>query len=283
MKRRHLFEFEDQRWFPAFLRDAITDFLSEALVVGKQVYAPALPLLTKLLERQESSCIVDLCSGGSGPWSSLKDQLDAKGTPASLVLTDKYPNVAAFQRAAEAIDPRSVTFSTTSVDATDVPAALQGVRTLFTSFHHLRPVAAKQVLADAFQQRCAIGVFEFTERRWGVVLGSIVLAPLFVVLSVPRHRPVRISRLLATFVVPVVPLAATWDSVVSNLRTYLPAELREMVADLTAEDYAWEIGQLTGTGGPPVTYLLGFPTTNRSTPIRDRSAVGVPAVGVRAS
>ncbi|MGH3936348.1 MAG: hypothetical protein ACRDS1_15450 [Pseudonocardiaceae bacterium] len=263
MKRRHLFEFEDQRWFPAFLRDAITDFLSEALVVGKQVYTPVLPLLTKLLERQGSSCIVDLCSGGCGPWPSLKGQLDAKAGSASLVLTDKYPNVAAFRRAAETIDARSVTFSTAPVDATDVPSGLKGVRTLFTSFHHLRPATAKQVLADAFRQRCAIGVFEFTERRWAIVLGSIVLAPLFVLLSVPRHRPVRLSRLLATFVVPVVPLAAMWDSVVSNLRTYLPAELHEMVADLTAEDYAWEIGQLTGNGGPPITYLLGFPTTRR--------------------
>lgn len=264
MRRRHLFEFEDQRWFPAFLRDAITDFLSEALVVGKQVYTPVLPLLTKLLEQQGSSCIVDLCSGGSGPWPSLKRQLDAKGIPASLVLTDKYPNVAAFRRAADTIDPRSVTFSTTSIDATDVPSTLRGVRTLFTSFHHLRPAVAKQVLADAFQQRCAIGVFEFTERRWAIVLSSIVLAPLFVVLSVPRHRPVRLSRLLATFVVPAVPLAGMWDSVVSNLRTYLPAELREMVADLNADDYAWEIGQLTDTSGPPVTYLLGFPTRNQS-------------------
>jgi hypothetical protein len=52
----------------------------------------------------------------------------------------------------------------------------------------------------------------------------------------------------------------TWDAVTSNLRTYTSAELRDMVSDLVAPDYRWEIGRLKGRGlRPRITFVLGHP------------------------
>jgi hypothetical protein len=263
MRRRHLFEFEDQSWFPVVLRDAVTDWLCRVLVIGRSVYRPAVPLIARLLREQGENRVVDLCSGASGPWRALQPAVAAEA-PFALTLTDKYPNVAAFTAVADRLGD-GVGFRVDSVDATRVPAELGGVRTLFTGFHHFRPDQARQVLRDAFERRAAIGVFEFTERRWPPVLATVVLAPVLVLAWMFRLPPVTWRRLLFTYVLPVIPFAATWDGIVSNLRTYEPADLRGMVADLSAPDYSWEVGRVPGTGrgAAPVVYLLGFSRGDR--------------------
>lgn len=77
---------------------------------------------------------------------ALQEQLKREGVDVEVVLTDKYPNVAAFLRLA-AEPGRRISFLEQSVDAADVPADLSGFRTLFTGFHHLPPELARRVLA----------------------------------------------------------------------------------------------------------------------------------------
>ncbi|MER6301147.1 hypothetical protein ABT247_16505 [Kitasatospora sp. NPDC001539] len=261
MKRRHLFEFEDLSWFPAVLRNPITDLLREAIVLRGDVYAPVVPLLAKLVREHDVSRIVDLCSGGSGPWTVLKGRLAEEDADVELVLTDKYPNREALAAAVRTVGDGRTRYEAQSVDATAVPERLSGLRTLFTGFHHLRPHTARRVLADAYRRREAIAVFEFTERRWAPILLTVPLGPLLVWGWAARLRPVSYSRLFFSYLVPLVPLAFTWDGIASNLRTYTTEELREMVHDLDAPDYSWETGVLKpeGRGGPPVTYLIGRP------------------------
>ena len=260
MRRLHLFEFEDLTWYPAPLRNLITDFLRDVLVLGRRVYDPAIPLIARVLEASRSAEVVDLCSGGTGPWRSLKGPLDELCGPVSLVFTDRYPNLPAFRLAQASLGPGRVRFESEPVDAASVDARLGGVRTMFTCLHHFAPESARRTLADAFNRRTGICVFEFTERSLGPVVGSLLLAPLMVLLMTPQIRPLTLSRLLFTYLVPVAPLTVTWDAVASNLRTYSPRELRTMVGDLVAPDYRWEIGRLPGRGlRPRITFILGYP------------------------
>jgi len=46
MGRIHLFEFEDQQWFPSFLRDYGTDFL-RFLSTKTAMYKPIIPIIEK--------------------------------------------------------------------------------------------------------------------------------------------------------------------------------------------------------------------------------------------
>ena len=78
MKRIHLFEFEDQKWFPGFLRDYGTDFL-QFLSNKSKLFKPALPILEKGLERSDTQDIIDLGSGGGGGWIWLNEELKKKG------------------------------------------------------------------------------------------------------------------------------------------------------------------------------------------------------------
>jgi hypothetical protein len=63
-----------------------------------------------------------------------------------------------------------------------------------------------------------------------------------------------------TYLIPVIPAVLLFDGVVSCMRTYRPQELRDMVAQLTASGYRWEIGEHSRWfGEATVTYLIGCP------------------------
>lgn len=74
MKRVHLFEFEDQNWFPDFLRNYGTDFL-QFLSNKNKLFKPAIPILEKGLKPSNKNHIIDLGSGGGGGWIWLNERL----------------------------------------------------------------------------------------------------------------------------------------------------------------------------------------------------------------
>ncbi len=257
MKRLHLIEIEDQAWCPRTVRDAVTDFLQFALA-GSKPYAAIIPVLATALQRTGTRRILDLCSGASGPWLWLYPALAERGVSLSVCLTDKYPNMEGFERASR-LSNQVISFHSQPVDPTRVPGDLLGFRTMFTAFHHFCPEQACAVLADAVRNRQGIGVFEATQRR-PLALVLMLLAPLMVLVMTPLIRPFRWSRLLWTYLLPLVPLVTLFDGLVSCLRTYSVQELHELTARLAANDYQWDIGTVKIKTTPIlITYLLGVP------------------------
>ena len=156
-----------------------------------------------------------------------------------------------------------VTYLETPVDAVDVPSDLKGFRTLFTSFHHFRPDAARKILADAVRKGEGVGIFEYTERNWLIWTMPILLIPAFIWLSTPFIRPFRWRRFLWTYLIPVVPIIAMWDGFVSNLRTYSIDEIRDLVRQLDDQGYEWKVGRAPAIGMSRVTYAIGSPQTEK--------------------
>lgn len=259
IRRMQLFELEDLAWFPAPVRDAATDFLRFAIAAGN-AYAPAAPLLAAALRQSGAARIVDLCAGGGGPWPRLLPALAALGAAPEVLLTDRYPNPAALDGLpAAALASGRLAYHPGPVDALAVPAELAGFRTLFTALHHFPPDAAAAILADAVRSRAPIAVFEATQRSLASILVTLP-SPLLVLLSTPFIRPFRWSRLLLTYLLPVVPLMVLWDGLVSCLRSYTVAELRALVERAPgADSYEWQIGVARGNGAAPITYLIGTP------------------------
>jgi hypothetical protein len=255
--RLQLFEIEDQSWCPAVIRDAMTDFL-RFLMETFAPYRAAAAILARALAATGDASIVDLCSGGGGPWLDLIDRIPAAGGRTPRVrLTDWFPNLAAFARLREA-SSGAIEGDAEPVSAMGVPARLGGFRTLFTALHHFRPGDAHAILADAVRARRGIAVFEVTRRTPLALLGALFL-PVLVLLFTPFIRPFRWSRLLWTYLLPVLPLAVWFDGTVSCLRTYTPEELRDLVKDLQ-EAYAWEVGTVRSAPLPSrVSYLVGLP------------------------
>lgn len=254
----HLFELEDQPWFPALLRNYMTDLLQFQIETFR-VYTPAVPLLRQGLTATGQRSVVDLCSGGGGPIKSVQALLAQEGLTVPVTLTDLFPNVDAFRRVADgAAGP--VAFREDPVDATRVPSELTGFRTLFSCLHHFRPEGVRAILADAARSRTGIGVFDLVERSARGVL-SVLPSPLAAFAMTPLLRPFRWSRLALTYGVPLVPLGFMMDGVLSHLRAYPLAELRELVASVEAPDYHWEVASLEHPVLPMrITAVLGHPT-----------------------
>lgn len=253
MRRFHLLEIAEQPWCPRVIRDGVTDYLRWAVDAGR-AYDAAAPILAEMLMRTNDREIVDLCAGGGGPWRTLRTRLSEHGCDVRVRLTDRYPNHRAFAQAALESDG-AVTGEIRPVDATDVPEDLQGVRTIFSAFHHFERDAAKQILRDAAARGEPIAIFEATHRS-GKAIAITLLTPLLVLLSTPAIRPFSLTRLLFTYAIPIIPLVVLFDGIVSCLRTYTPDELRELCECIGAMNYVWTAGE-AGKGPLPMTFLTG--------------------------
>ncbi len=254
MGRRHGMELEDQAWLPGLLRDCMTEYLAATVKLGPFVPYVA-ERLRPALEASGSREVVDLGSGGGGAMPAVAKTLAEAGLPMRVTLTDKFPNREALARVSRDSDG-AVTFREEPVDATAVPEDLDGVRSMLLSFHHFRPEQARAILADAVRSKRPIALFEGTENRLAALIPFVISVPIMVLLLTPFVRPFRVSRLLLTYLVPVLPLAILWDGVVSHLRTYSEAELEALTADLDAFDWSYD---RRAVGPMALSSLVGTP------------------------
>lgn len=128
---------------------------------------------------------------------------------------------------------------------------------MFTSFHHFSPEDARAVLQDAVNAGEGIGIFEITSRT-PAAIGRVFAWVLFLFLGTPWVRPFRWTRLLWTYLIPIIPSVLIFDGIVSCLRTYRANELQEIVSRLPS--YGWDISEVAGSvWGPRITCLIGYP------------------------
>jgi hypothetical protein len=276
MRRMQLIEFHDQPWFPRFLRDQVTDALQLILHLGNS-YRSIVARLQRALENSGARQILDLCSGAGGPWLWLYKHFDhADRSAVPVTLTDKYPNAPAFARA-QIVSRNKIHSHAGPVDVTEVPPYLDGFRTLFTSFHHFPPREAQAILQNAVDRRQGIGIFEVSSRRLLTIV-LVLLVPVASLIVTPFLRPFRWSRLLWTYMLPIIPLVLLFDGMVSCLRVYSPRELAELTERLSsAGEYEWDIGQERARF-LPITYLLGWPHPARQSEARVEKVASHPAL-----
>lgn len=257
MKRIQFIELLDYAWVPRSLRQASMAYLRLLLKLSGHARC-LLPKLAEALRTSGRRQILDLCSGGGGPWPVLAPELSRQGLVDRIELSDLFPDLGAY-RIAEQSAPTVLRGSSQPVDATRVQAAPTSLRTMFNAFHHFPPEQAQKVLQDAVDARAPIAIFEVVSRELPAMLGMIT-SPLVVLAVTPFLRPFRWPFLLWTYVVPVFPLLVAFDGMVSALRTYSPDELKALVAGLRDPGYRWDIGQLRlGAAPAHATYLIGYP------------------------
>lgn len=250
-KRIHLFEFEDQKWFPGFLRNYVTDFL-QFLANKAKVYEPVVEVIDEALHKTNHSQILDLGSGSGGGLLWLGNELKKRKPNLKITLSDFYPNTRTF------CYTDTFDYYPDSVDARNVPEHLKGFRTMFLSFHHFKPKDAQRILENAIKNNQPIGIFEIQDRGIASII-AMLLSPISVLLATPFIRPFRIGRIIFTYLIPIVPLVVLWDGIVSALRTYSAQEMNELLS-LTDnhKHFDWTIDKKKSKTGF-VLYTIGIP------------------------
>jgi hypothetical protein len=253
-----LFEFEDLPWFPEVIRSGGTDYLRYILELSR-LYEPVSGPLSEAIERTGSQSILDLCSGGGGPILQVQSGISKKlNNNIPVRLSDKYPNIEAFRHMAKE-SGSIIGFETESIDATAVPPGKEGFRTIFSGIHHFDEPMVKAVLKNAVEARQGIGIFDGGDRNILTILGILIFHPIGFLILTPFLRPFRWSRLLFTYVLPLIPLYTIWDGVISILRLYSPGQLLKLANETGHTDYEWKAGKLKSRFGMRVTYLMGYP------------------------
>lgn len=252
------FEFEDQPWFPGIIRDSMTDYLRFLFHTFK-LYDPVLPLLKEALDKTNTHQVLDLCSGSGVAMEGIYENLKFSfSSDIKITLSDLFPNVLVYQHLQRQTDG-GIGYIGSPVDAADVPPELKGFRTLFSGFHHFEPKKGIAVLRDAVDAGQGIGIFDGGNRSGWMILLIIIVHPILLFLCTPFFRPFRISRLVFTYLVPVIPFCTVWDGVFSIFRLYTPDEMLQLAKKADSKDYTWISGKVSNRFGMSIAYLVGYP------------------------
>ena len=257
MNRLHLFEFEDFSWFPGIIRDGGTDFLGFILKLT-QYYTPVTSVLENALKTSGYTTVFDMASGNGGPIESICEAMDAE-MDIVFYLSDKYPNLPAYEKLRKKY-PAQINYHSTPVDVLNMPVSSTGFRTIFSAIHHFKPPAVRTILQQAIRDNTPIGIFDSGDKHIGTILGILFVHPVLFFFCTPFFMPFKWSRILFTYIIPLIPLYTIWDGVVSILRLYRPQDLAHLAQQADTDNvYKWECGKVKNKFGFSVTYLIGMP------------------------
>jgi hypothetical protein len=255
MQRVQAVELLDFAWIPRSLRQAAMAYLQ---YVSRDYAARLAPKVAEALSLSGERTVLDLCSGGSGPWPVLGPLLEQQNLLSQVTLTDAFPDNEAFAQAEEQA-PGLIRGKLDPVDVAAVPNDAKGLRTIFNAFHHFPPKTAAAVLQLAVDSRAPIAIFEVVGRQPLLLLFTLLL-PLISLFAVPFLPRLQWRWLAWTYLLPALPLLLAFDGVVSCLRLYSEPELRRLLQNIRDPGYRWDIGRIR-LGALPVhaTYLVGYP------------------------
>jgi hypothetical protein len=140
-----------------------------------------------------------------------------------------------------------------------VPRNVKGFRTIFSGFHHFNKQSATAILNDAIKAREGIAVFDGGDKNVWIILAIIILQPVGFLLFTPFIRPFRWSRIIFTYLLPLIPFCTVWDGVVSIIRLHTVKELSEIAKATGSTNYHWKAGKVKNSIGMRISYLIGYP------------------------
>ncbi len=263
MKRIHLFEFEDLKWFPKLWRSSMTSVL-----LVQQKFMGIDDVLVRLLSETSTKIsferIVDLGSGSGGMLPKVVEELNrTSAEKTTLLLTDLYPTpeiIAQFE------GEKNVAYAKESVSATNFKSVPSGLKTMINSFHHLKKADAEKVLKEAAANKQPILIYELADNKvplvlwWSLLPLGLALLIIATLIITPFVRPVRFGQLFFTYLVPVIPLAYAWDGQASAIRIYGKKDWKLLVSGIESSGYKWEIGSaFDDEGKAKGIFVLGRP------------------------
>ncbi|MGI9549946.1 MAG: hypothetical protein ACR2MT_02005, partial [Aurantibacter sp.] len=226
MKRVQLFEFEDFSWFPSWLRICMTNLL---IILHKMMGIGDVlaDLISEILTKEKISRIVDLGSGSGGAMPEVLKKVHQNSglENVELIMTDLYPHPELVKKFnSDASD--KIAYHETSINATEIAWAPDGLKTMVNSFHHMPPDSARRILESAKKNDQPLLIYEMAENKmpilmWWILLPiSLAILMIMVLFMTPFVRPMTWQQLVFTYLIPIIPICYAWDGQASMPRMY---------------------------------------------------------------
>ena len=266
IKRIQLFEFEDLGWFPTWLRVCMTNLI---VILQKMIGVPELlaNLIADILKKVNRDTIVDLGSGSGGAMPEVLEALHKiEGLEhVSLIMTDLYPSPEMLKKF-NSVTPNKISYHYTSINATNIATAPEGLKTMVNSFHHMPPKKARAILESAQRTHQPLLIYEMGDNNiplliWWLLLPiSLIILIIMVLFMTPFVKPLTWRQIVFTYLIPIIPICYAWDGQASLPRMYTLKDLDVLLDGLGSENYTWEKGHaLKQHGKKQGTYLIGLP------------------------
>lgn len=276
MKRLELFEFEDYEWLPGVIRSGITNLL---IVLHRLAGTPEViaELIKEIKLKHDFTQIIDMGSGSGGAMFNVIKKLNSleENQQVELILSDYHPNATIVEKTNRQNIP-NVRYYENSLDATNISEAPEGLKTMIASFHHMPPDKAKRILQSAEKNKQPILIYEIAKNNVPTLLWWILLPISLLILIVMSMamtlfvRPLSISQLLFTFVIPIIPIIYAWDGQASLMRTYTFDDIKSLIDMEKSTDYNWSIGDAKKSNGKKLGYyIMGYPSNEKVEPQKE--------------
>ena len=270
MKRIELFEFEDFSWLPTAVRSGATNLIIifHKLMGTKEVIGQ---LLLDIQREYPFEQVVDLGSGSGGPMPQVMRHLNEHNSdnPISLILSDLHPNpkiIATFNKGHERIS-----YHSEPINAVDMGGAPKGLKTMIASFHHMNPSIAKRILQSAEENNQAFFVYEVAQNNIPLLLWILLLPVSLTILLLMSLvmtlfiRPLTLSQVIFTYIIPLIPIVYAWDGQASLMRTYTFDDIKTLFSENDNPNYKWTMADATKPNGKKLGYYIsGLPTKNNT-------------------
>ena len=262
MKRIQLFEFEDFSWFPGWLRICMTNLI---VILQKMIGIPEVlsGLIANILRKKNLLNIVDLGSGSGGVMPEVMESLrnDQNLKNIQMVLTDLYPNQEMYKKFNINRNDQ-ISYLETSVDATNIANAPEGLKTMINSFHHMPPKKARAILESAQRTNQPLLIYEMGVNSIPLLIWWLLLpiSLIIIIIMVLFMTPLTWRQIVFTYLIPIIPVCYAWDGQASLPRMYTLKDLDVLLEGLGSDNYTWEKGYAKKKNGKKQgTYLLGLP------------------------
>ncbi len=217
------------------------------------MYKPVVHELQKLIKKNSSTAIVDLCSGSGGPVISIQnDFLKYYNKHIPIILTDKFIPEEIIKHL-----PKGITYHKDSVDAKSVPKGLKGLRTMFSSLHHFTTEEIKLIISNSCQSGESFAFFDSGNKNLIMILSIIVFHPILMFLFTPFIKPFRLGRVLFTYLIPLVMFFTIWDGIISILNLHSKKNLKNLITQLEESGISCRLVVLKNKYGMKIIGITG--------------------------
>lgn len=230
MKRKDIPQIASQNWFPHFLKKCVHEFMTW-FVLQIKAAKPFMPIIEKGLQSSSNNVIINIEQDTGAGIRTLEPFL----SPSTAI-----NNIRIDQFEAEAVK-------------------LTGLYVSINSFHQLNSDKAVKLLTKIAESNQPLAILEGNNDSLWQVVGMLVFVPLTVILTALFVKPFRLSRLVFTYLIPILPLVTLTDGFIALFKLYSPKDLIELTNKIPVENYEWKSGKLDNGRGGKIIYLLGIP------------------------